>query len=420
MPNSTSNTYTLKRDILKFANKISEKLTRPDKKFVGEITYGMLASNSCLLTDIIDTLHEKTKKINSVERLTRHLKNGIPDQALDSYLNTICKWCPTNPIIHIDDSDVVKHYGEKFEHLDWVRDGSKSNANKNVYDKGYHVTEATVLTESNHPVSVFSEIHSVKEKDFTSMNHITFSAMERGANLFKKATFVMDRGYDDNKMFQKLTDLGQDYVIRLKSNRKLFYHNKWVAATELRNRRKGKLKLNIRYKEKIHSVYISHVKVQITASKQDIYLVLVYGITESPMMLATNKMLKSKDDVIRVARNYFSRWRIEEYFRSKKNIFKFEDFRVRSLIAINSLNFYITLCMAFLAHLTLKSNVNHLKQTILKEANAIKEKVNFSYYRLAKGTSNILAYAREGVRLWFKPDSSAKTKHFQICLPIFD
>lgn len=138
--------------------------------------------------------------------------------------------------------------------------------------------------------------------------------MERGAALFKKATFVMDRGYDDNKMFLKLDELKQDYVIRLKSNRKLFYHNKWVMATELRNRRKGKVKMPLCYKGKHHEAYLSHVKVQITASKKDIYLVLVYGITEHPMMLATNKEIKSKDDVIDVAKCYFSRWKIEEYF----------------------------------------------------------------------------------------------------------
>ena len=45
---------------------------------------------------------------------------------------------------------------------------------------------------------------------------------------------------------------------------------------------------------------MSHVKVQITASRKDIYLVLVYGITEHPMMLATNKKISSKEDVIRV------------------------------------------------------------------------------------------------------------------------
>ena len=71
--------------------------------------------------------------------------------------------------------------------LGLIRDGSKSTNAKNVYEKGYHVTEACVLTNNVHPVSVFSQIHSSKEKDFTSINDITFSAMERGATLFGKA-----------------------------------------------------------------------------------------------------------------------------------------------------------------------------------------------------------------------------------------
>ena len=71
------------------------------------------------------------------------------------------------------------------------------------------------------------------------------------------------------------------------------------------------------------------------------------------MMLATNKEIKSKEDVIKVARTYFSRWKIEEYFRCKKQVFQFENFRVRKLCAINALNFYITLCMAFWANLTI-------------------------------------------------------------------
>ena len=76
--------------------------------------------------------------------------------------------------------------------------------------------------------------------------------MERGAALFGKATFAMDRGYDDNKMFLKLDELDQDYVIRLTSRRKLLYHNKWTMATELRNRRKGKVKTSVFYKGKEH------------------------------------------------------------------------------------------------------------------------------------------------------------------------
>lgn len=72
MAHFTSNTYTLKRAILTFSNKISKKLSKPDKKFTADMTYSILASGSCLLTDIADQLHERSKKVNSVERLTRH------------------------------------------------------------------------------------------------------------------------------------------------------------------------------------------------------------------------------------------------------------------------------------------------------------------------------------------------------------
>ena len=243
MAHYTTDTYTLKREILTFSNKISRKLSKPDRKFTADMAYGMLASGSCLLTDIVDQLHEDSKKINSVERLTRHLNKGIPAKALRSYLSTIRKWIPDEPVVHIDDSDIVKPDGRKFEALGLVRDGSKSTDTKNVYEKGYHVTEACALTGSGHPVSLFSKIHSSKEKDFTSINDVTFSAMERGASLLGKATFVMDRGYDDNKMFLKLDSMEQDYVIRLTEKRKLFFHGKWVPATRLREQRKGKIKM---------------------------------------------------------------------------------------------------------------------------------------------------------------------------------
>ena len=415
MLNSTTNTYTLKREILTFSNKISKHLSKPDKKFSADMIYGMLASKSCMLTDIVEQLHENTKKINSVERLSRHLEKGISQKATVSYLQTIKKWVPDEPVIHIDDSDVTKPDGYKFEALGIVRDGSESTSTKNVYKKGYHVTEACVLTKSNHPVSIFSRIHSSSEKDYKSANSITFEAMEQGAALFEKATFAMDRGYDDNKMFLKMDELKQDYVIRLKSNRKLLYHNKWTMATELRNRRKGKVKTSVYYKGKEHEAYLSHVKVQITASRKDIYLVLVYGITEHPMMLATNKEIKSKEDVIKVARIYFSRWKIEEYFRCKKQMFQFENFRVRKLVSINALNFYITLCMAFLAHISMKPETNALKVSIIQKADPIKEKVYFCYYRLAKGISGILSYAKEGVRLWFRTKRPA---YHQLCLKL--
>lgn len=76
MLNSTTNTYQMKREILNFSNKISKHRSKPGKNFSADMTYGMLAAGSCLLTDVVDQLHEDAKKVNSIERLTKHLTNG--------------------------------------------------------------------------------------------------------------------------------------------------------------------------------------------------------------------------------------------------------------------------------------------------------------------------------------------------------
>ena len=58
--------------------------------------------------------------------------------------------------------------------------------------------------------------------------------------------------------------------------------------------------------------------------------------------------------------------------------------------------------MAFLAQEELSPETNALKVSIIQEADPIKDKVSFCYYRLAKGISGILSYAKEGIRLWYR------------------
>ena len=65
MKYSTTKTYTLKRSIIEFGKRILKGLTRPEQKFGVDMIYGMLAAKSCLLTSIVDQLHERTKKVNA-------------------------------------------------------------------------------------------------------------------------------------------------------------------------------------------------------------------------------------------------------------------------------------------------------------------------------------------------------------------
>mgnify|MGYP002625350489 FL=1 len=52
----------------------------------------------------------------------------------------------------------------------------------------------------------------------------------------------MDRGYDDNKIFQKLWDLEQDFVIRLTQKRKLVSINSGQNDQKSRRKRAAKIR----------------------------------------------------------------------------------------------------------------------------------------------------------------------------------
>ena len=85
--------------------------------------------------------------------------------------------------------------------------------------------------------------------------------------------------------------------------------------------------------------------------------------------------------------------------------------------SLNAMNrfAYITLCMAFLAMISMESETSAVKVSIIKSADPVKRKVYFCYYRLAKGIRGILSYAKEGVRLWFRTKRPA---YRQICLKL--
>ena len=64
-------------------------------------------------------------------------------------------------------------------------------------------------------------------------------------------------------------------------------------------------------------------------------------------------------------------WRVEKYFRTRKQIPAFENFRVRSLTSINALNFHITIAMTFLAVMTRKAATNALLKSSLDATQSI-------------------------------------------------
>ena len=416
MNNFTTNTYEMKREILNFSEKIAKKLSKSEKKFIQDIEYGIAASGSCLISDISRSLNEDIKLKNTIERLCDNLNSFDDAETLyNNYIEEIGDIYGKEPVVLFDDSDISKVYGKKFEDLDDVIDASSQD--KKV-TKGYHVCEATILTEKeNQLISVYSQIYSCKSKDFKSMNDYTFKSIETAKKVLnRKFIGVFDRGYDDNKIIDYMDD--NYFVIRMNDRRNFLFKGKKKNAYEEAKKRKGKVRMTLWFDDnEEYEVYISHTKVTLPHNGKDYELVFCYGLSEErPLILLTNRKIHSKDDVIKVVRLYFSRWRIEEYFRAKKQEYKFENIRLRTLKGINNLNLFLTIHLGHINKLAEEINRKLLSIKIIEASKSIRNKVIIWMSQFARGIKKILSYAHTGIKEWQKIE--IRDKYKQLALKI--
>ena len=402
MNNFTTNTFQMKREIINFSKKISKNSSKPETKFVMDMIYGISKSKDVLLSSISEALNEKTKKAYVIDRLSNNLSCDLDNNIDKNYCNTVIDSFGENPVFIIDDSDIIKPLGSQFEDLGIVRDGSSKNK---TYEKGYHVTEIVGLTKNKkQPISIFSKVHSSVSKEFVSANSITFEGLNKIISILQekniKGTFVNDRGYDNNEIFKYYFKQKQNFIIRLKENRKVYKDHKWYKITTIRDSRKGKVHMKLFFQGEEKECYVSVLRVQITAEKRWINLILVYGLGETPMMLASNISIKCKEDLIKTVRCYIDRWKIEEYFKFKKQEYHFENFRVRTLKSINNLNSMLTYTIGLIALLSEKVGKREFVNVIIKESKSLKEDVYLWFYQIARGIYNILKMARTGIREW--------------------
>lgn len=345
MNNFTTNTYEMKREILKFSERISNGLNKSETKFIKDTEYGIAASGSWLISNISRRLNEEIKLKNIIERLCDNI-NSFDNETIihNNYIKSIGDIYGEEPVALFDNSDMAKEHGNKFEDLDDVIDASSQD--KKI-TKGYHVFEAVILTEKQkQPISVYSKIYSCKSAGFKSENNYTMESIDSVIEVLNRSfTGVFDRGYDDNKIIDYMDKTKNKFLIRMKDNRTFLFKGKKKNAHEEAVKRKGKIRMELWFDDnEVHEVYISHTKVVLPYNKKEYELVFCYGLSEEkPLILLTNRSIHSKEDVIKVVRLYFSRWRIEEYFRAKKQEHKFEDMRLRTLKGMNNLNLLLTI-----------------------------------------------------------------------------
>ena len=420
MNNFTTNVYEMKREIVNFSKKVAKGLNKPTAKFVMDMEYGLAKSKSCLISNISRSLNEDIKLKDTIERLCDNLVRMNDNEYKiieNNYLEEVKKTLLDEPIFLFDDSDISKRYGLKFEDLDKVLDAS-SKAKEIV--NGYHICEAVSLTKNElQPISIYSKIYSCKSKGFKSKNEYTKESIDRAIEISRRrSNFVFDRGYDDNKIIDYVDKSNNNFVIRMDDKRTFLFKGKKKKCHEEAIRRKGKIRMELWFDDNdVHEVYVSHTKVTLPYNKKDYELVIVYGLSEEhPMILLTNRSIHSKEDVIKVVRLYFYRWRIEEYFRSKKQDYEMEKFRVRTLKSINVLNMMLTIHMGHIGKLVENMDRKLLTMKIIERSQSLRNKVIVWMSQIAKGIKEILKYAHKGIKEWQEIEVKEKYKQMQLTI----
>jgi len=399
----------LKRGMVLFSERVAKDFSKPTRKFIADMVYGIVASSSCKLTDIGRALKEDASLKKIVERLGRHLIDFREREALmNGYLASVQTSIGKDPMLLIDGSDVTKPCSPKMEGI-----GSVYDASEKKFGEGYWTMGAVALTSGNgHPIPVYEKLYPCKKQGGKGFNKETEEVLQYLRTHFDKSVpRIADRGFDSWKIMRGLVSHEEKFIIRQNQNRVVLHDGKRTMVEDVA--RRVDCKMRMRFHSKTGNS--SECKIGMTQitlcrpSKLTLRLVVCKEFGEKPLVLYTNLDETEHDIAVRIVKAYLMRWRIEEYHAFKKQGLNFEDFRVRSLNAIQNVDLLLTIAVGYLGTLCAKASDDILVLEIIAISKRIEntasflKKAKFLYYAVLAGISCILAGLRCGISRYFAP-----------------
>jgi hypothetical protein len=126
----------LRYKITKFSGILSKELDKTSGRFVQEAVYGIIASQSVMLTEIGRQLESRISLKKIEEPFSRQLiKPKIWNCLHERRLSLASNRIKEKTLLILDLSDLKKKYAEKMEYLATVRDGSEDGELVDGYKK---------------------------------------------------------------------------------------------------------------------------------------------------------------------------------------------------------------------------------------------------------------------------------------------
>ena len=386
----------LRSKITKFSGILSQDLDKTARRFIKEAVYGIMASQSVMLTDMGRQLESRISLKKIEERFSRQLiKPRIWDCLHQRILSMASSRVKARTLLILDLSDLKKKYAEKMEYMATVRDGSDGGE---LVD-GYW-TNQVIASEvgSNEITPLYFSLYSQASPGFSGENNEILKAMDQvGTAVQNRGIWVIDRGGDRDALYRPLLQNHRDFIIRLVGARDLIYNGNtvrslWLAFSCRSPYQKSFVKLS-HGKEVQYNIRYGSVPVRLPDMDTPLNMVVVQGISNKPMMLLTSLQIGAGEkDLWFIIQAYMKRWSIEETIRFIKQTYDLENIRVLRYTRLQNMMALLLAVFYFVSViLDQTQKLTVMAGHILKNAKRVFGIPDFKYYAIGDGLSNIFS-----------------------------
>ena len=378
-----------------FLGIFSPRFSKPRLKFIGQMVFGMQARQDVKLSSIARALDEDILAKKTEERLSRHLDAPGLAQAVNEQIAAhAAARVREDTLIIVDPTDVRKPHAEKMPYLATIRDGSQGELGP-----GYWGCLAVACEPSRRRViPLHQRLWSAEAPDFVSENAQILQVVDTVRKPTQgRGIYVMDRGFDRAELLHPLLDRKLRFIVRLVGDRHLIGRRGAQRASEI-----GRT-CAMRYAETVIKegldtekklpLEFGCVPVKLPERPEQLYLVVVRGFGEEPMLLLTNVALtSSRKSLWAIVRGYLCRWLVEETIRFIKQSYHLEDMRVLRYERLRNLT-ALVLAAVYFAAVWLGESIKLavLTTRIVQTAKRFFGAPDFHYYALASGIATLFS-----------------------------
>jgi hypothetical protein len=386
----------LKAQLTRFSSELTAGLSKPLRNFVGEMLFGIQASQDVKLSNIARSLQETIPLLKTEDRLSRNLQAQELETHLRAGLLRLgSRRVESNTVLCLDLSDVCKPYARKMEFLDQVWDGSAGEVHA-----GYWLCSVVgTQVHGNELTPLYQQLFSVRAQEFVSENQEILSAIDQvRAHTQGRGIWAMDRGGDRRKLLEPLLERRERFVIRSTGQRMVLDRRRHRVTVHhlgacCRLRHRAQIIKIENGQEKLYELRYGAEPIRLPGREEPLQLVVVAGFGQQPLLLLTSlDGVRDSQSLWWIVQIYLTRWKIEETFRFVKQSYNLEDIRVLRYQRLKNLVLLMTAAAYFAAtFLGQKLKLNILCEKLLIISQRFFGIPPFRFYALADGIRNILS-----------------------------